>query len=258
MFLMSNTVPVILLDGLLASGSSIISEYVGKSYSFFVVNGNQYMRELGRSTGRVTAPKGTVLHELEILDFYELLAEEQAKVHNQLYSFLTSKISIAEKPTLVHCTGFAAYAFAKHLPVRHIFWLHATLDDRVDRLLAKHTILANDSEKSQLKEKLKKLDSIWEESLKNHLGINLRELESQEDTVIDTANLSTEQAFQKLATIDSFIDTYNSMAALMPDYQQEWRRWQCLVCQLVVETNKVIVQCPRCHNADPDKFKDLD
>ena len=86
----------------------------------------------------------------------------------------------------------------------------------------------------------------------------MREVESKHENVIDTANLSTEEAFQKLATIDSFISTYNSLSSLMPAYHDEWRRWQCLVCQLVLETNKVVAQCPRCHNANPDLFTDLD
>ncbi len=261
MFPMSDTVstvPVILLDGLLASGSSIISNYVGQSYSFFVVNGNQYIRDLATSTGHVHAPVGTFAHELELLDFYELIARERSSVQEQMYSFLTSKVSIATKPTIVHCTGFAAYAFSKQLPVKHIYWLHATLDDRTNRLLKNHQIDATTEQKSEVKNRLDTIDNLWEESLKSHLGISMRELESKQESVIDTSNLSTEQAFQKLATIDSFIDTYNSLSSLMPDYHEEWRRWQCLVCQLVLETNKVIVRCPRCDNADPDKFRDLD
>lgn len=253
-----STVPVILLDGLLASGSSIISNYVGQSYSFFVVNGNQYLRDLGVSTGNVTAALGTLEHELELLSFYELIAKEKSAVQEQMYSFLTSKVSIATKPTIVHCTGYAAYAFSKQLPVKHIYWLHATLDDRAERLLHRHKIVASPDQKTELKARLDSVDSLWEESLKSHLGISMRELETKQETVIDTANLTTEQAFQKLATIDSFIDTYNSLASLMPDYHEEWRRWQCLVCQLVLETNKVIVKCPRCDNSDPDKFRDLD
>lgn len=261
MFLMSDTVstvPVILLDGLLASGSSIISNYVGQSYSFFVVNGNQYLRDLGVATGHVTAPDGTLDHEIQLLDFYELIAKEKAAVQEQIYSFLTSKVSIAKEPTIVHCTGYASYAFSKQLPVKHIYWLHATLEDRTERLLHRHKIQASQDQKQQLKERLNDLDDLWEESLKSHLGINMREPEKQHETVIDTANLTTEQAFQKLATIDSFIETYNSLSSLMPDYHEEWRRWQCLVCQLVLETNKIVVRCPRCDNADPDKFKDLD
>lgn len=255
---LTTTVPVILLDGLLASGSSIISTYVGQSYSFFVVNGNQYLRDLGTSTGHVTSPAGTFEHELELLDFYELIAKEKASVHNQMYDFLTSKVSVAKEPTIVHCTGFAAYAFSKQIPVKKIFWLHATVDDRAQRLLHRHNLHASSEQKKQLKDRLESIDQLWEQSLKDNLGINMRQVESDNENVIDTSNLSTEQAFQKLATIDSFIDTYNSLASLMPAYHEEWRRWRCLVCQLVLETNKVIVQCPRCHNADPDKFKDLD
>lgn len=261
MFLMSNlgsTVPVILLDGLIASGSSIISTYVGQSYSFFVVNGNQYLRDLGVSTGHVHSPLGTLQHELDLLDFYELIAKEKASVHNQMYSFLTSKVSLAKEPTVVHCTGYAAYAFAKQLPVKQIFWLQATVEDRAKRLLQRHKLQATSEELQRLMNKLEEVDTLWEESLKDNLGISLREVEQQPENVIDTANLTTEQAFQKLATIDSFIDTYNSLASLMPNYHDEWRRWRCLVCQLVLETNKVVVECPRCNNADPDKFKDLD
>ncbi|MCC7304283.1 hypothetical protein IT418_02630 [bacterium] len=258
---MSDTVsiaPVILLDGLLASGSSIISNYVGQSYSFTVVNGNQYLRDLGASTGHVTAPVGTLKHEIQLLDFYELIAKENAAVQKQIYSFLTSKISIVKKPTIVHCTGYASYAFSIQLPVKHIYWLHATLDDRTERLLHRYKIMASKDQKQQVKERLNELDNLWEESLKSHLGINMREPEKQQETVIDTANMTTEQAFQKLATIESFIETYNSLASLMPDYHEEWRRWQCLVCQLVLESNKIVVTCPRCNNSDPDKFKDLD
>ena len=154
------TVPVILLDGLLASGSSVISTYVGQSYSFFVVNGNQYLRDLGVSTGHVTAPIGTFEHESELLDFYEFIAREKAAVQDQMYSFLTSKVSIAKVPTIVHCTGFAAYAFAKQLPVKNIFWLHATVSDRANRLLQKHQLQATADQKEQLMEKLEHVDEI--------------------------------------------------------------------------------------------------
>lgn len=252
------SVPVILLDGLLASGSSIISSYVGQSYAFFVVNGNQYLRDLGVSTGHVKAAIGTFEHESELLDFYEYIAKEKASVQDQMYSFLTSKVSIAKIPTIVHCTGYAAYAFAKQLPVKNIFWLHATVNDRANRLLQRHKLQATQEQKNLLMSKLEQVDLLWELSLKEHLGINMRDVEAKQENVIDTANLSTEEAFQKLATIDTFIDTYNSLASLMPAYYDEWRRWQCLVCQLVVETNKIVLQCPRCHNADPDKFRDLD
>lgn len=253
-----STVPVILLDGLLASGSSVISTYVGNSYSFFVVNGNQYLRDLGVNTGFVKAVQGSLDHERQMLDFYQFIANDGAKIHDQMYSFLTSKVSIAKKPTVVHCTGYAAYAFTKQVPVKHIYWLHATLNDRVERLLHRHGLEVTPEVKQEFKEKLAQIDALWEAQLMQYLGIDMTALEKKPDSVIDTANLNTEQAFQKLATIDSFVDTYNSLASLMPDYAHEWRRWRCLVCQLILETNKIILQCPRCDNNDPDRFEDAD
>lgn len=253
-----STVPVILIDGLLASGSSVISSYVGRSYTFFVVNGNQYLRDLGKATRMVQAQEGTLQHELELLDFYQHIADNNTSVHDQMYSFLTSKVSIAKQPTIVHCTGYASYAFAKQVPVKYIFWLHATLDDRVNRLLTAHGITASEEEKKLIKEKLTVIDNLWESQLKKHMGINLRELESDNDRTIDTSNLSTEQAFQKLATIDSFVDTYNALASLLPEYAHEWRRWQCLNCKLVLETRDIVTQCPRCGNNDPNRFRDAD
>ena len=252
------SVPVILLDGLLASGSSVISIYVGQSYSFAVINGNQYLRDLGTSTGFVKAPLGTFDHEKQLLEFYEFIAKEDAKVHDQIYSFLTSKVSIAKLPTIVHCTGYAAYALNKHLPVKQTYWLHATMNDRVERLLTKHEVNATALQKEELMVKLQEVDDLWDTSLQTHLGIKYRDLEQQPEIVVDTTNLSAEQAFQKLAMVDSFVQTYNSLASLMPAYHEEWRRWQCLVCQLVVETNKVVLQCPRCGNTDPDKFSDIE
>lgn len=261
MFLMTDlvaSVPVIVLDGLLASGSSIISTYVGRSYSFTVINGNQYLRDLGVSTGFVTALQGTLEHELQLLDFYEHIAEKRAAVHEQMYTFLTNKVRMAKTPTLVHCTGYTAYALKKQLPVKQVFWLDATLDDRVERLLFRHQLKATQTQRLLLRDKLKNIDSVWDQSLQEYLGLTLSKTPAQGTPTIDTTNLSADLAFQRLASIDQFIDAYNSMAHLMPSYHEEWRRWRCLVCQLVLETNKVVLQCPRCHNADPDKFKDLD
>lgn len=252
------TVPVILLDGLLASGSSVISSYVGRSYTFFVVNGNQYLRDLGKTTQMVTANEGSLEHELQLLDFYQYIAQGGASIHDQMYSFLTSKVSIAKQPTIVHCTGYAAYAFSKQLPVKHIFWLHATLDDRVERLLTTHNITATNEQKELIKSKLANIDSLWESQLHRHLGIRLRELEQDNERAIDTSNLNTEQAFEKLATIDSFVDTYNSLVSLLPEYAHEWRRWKCLNCKLVLETRDIITQCPRCGNTDPNRFNDAE
>jgi cytidylate kinase len=251
-------VPVILLDGLLASGSSVISTYVGQSYSFLVVNGNQYIRDLGTSTGFVTAPVGTFEHELQLLDFYQYIVQSGVSVHDQMYSFLTSKVSIAKVPTVVHCTGYASYAFLRNLPVKSTFWLQATLTDRVKRLLAAHKLEVKAEQEEQLSEKLQQVDAIWESKLKDHLGISIREPEAQPESVIDTSNLTTDQAFQKLATIEAFVDAYNAMATLLPDFRHDWRRWKCLNCQLVMETNQVVTQCPRCQNNNPDKFQDLD
>jgi len=261
MFPMSDlvaSIPVILLDGLLASGSSIISTLVGRSYSFAVINGNQYLRDLGVSTGFVTSPQGTFEHEIQLLNFYEYITKERAAVHDQVYTFLTGKIRLVKEPTLVHCTGYAAYALSKQLPVKHTFWLQATIDDRAERLLRKYQIRASKEQVTQLKQRLEEIDLHWEASLQKNLGISLHTVADAEHATVDTSNLTTELAFQKLASIDSFIDAYNSLAPLMPAYHEEWRRWRCLVCQLVVENNSVIAQCPRCHNADPDKFKDLD
>lgn len=252
------TVPVILLDGLLASGSSVISTYVGNSYSFFVVNGNQYLRDLGSNTGFVKAPQGSLDHERQLLEFYQFIANDGAKVHDQMYSFLTSKVSIAKIPTIVHCTGYAAYALSKQLPVKQTYWLHATLEDRVERLLHRHGLEATAAVKQEFKERLSQIDALWEKQLLEHLGIDMTAAEKKQTSVIDTANMNTEQAFQKLATIDSFVDTYNSLASLMPDYTHDWRRWRCLVCQLILETNKIVLQCPRCDNNDPDRFEDAD
>jgi cytidylate kinase len=254
----SISVPVILLDGLLASGSSVISTYVGQSYSFLVVNGNQYIRDLGVSTGYVKSPSGTFAHEVEMLDFYQYIVQNGADIHDQMYSFLTSKVSVAKIPTVVHCTGYASYAFARNLPVKQIYWLQATLEDRVERLLARYRIEATLDQQKFISEKLNTVDSLWEDRLKSHLGLNIREIEKQENFVIDTSHLSAEQAFQKLATIESFIDSYNSMAAILPDFHNEWRRWKCMNCQLVLETNKTVTQCPRCGNNNPDRFRDLD
>jgi rubrerythrin len=222
------------------------------------VNGHQYLRELGVTTGFVQAPEGTLQHERELLDFYLYIVKDSASVHDQMYSFLTSKVSIAKIPTVIHCTGFASYAFSRNLPVKNIFWLHATLEDRVERLLARHKLTVDESAKAALKEKLQVVDTTWEDKLQSTLGINMREVEKNSDTVIDTANMTAEQAFQRLATIDSFIDTYNSLASIMPDFHHEWRRWKCLNCQLVLETNKIVTTCPRCKNNNPDRFVDLD
>ncbi len=253
----STVVPVILLDGMLASGSSVISTYVGTSYSFFVVNGNQYLRDLGVSTGYVRAPLGTIDHERQLLDFYQYIVNDGAQVHDQIYSFLTSKVSIAKEPTIVHCTGYAAYAFAKQLPVKNIYWLHATIKDRVERLFHAHKLEADDTVKQEFHEKLEKIDQLWSEKLMNNLGVDLQAFEKRQEKIIDTANLTIDQAYQKLATVEEFIDTYNQLAHLMPEYTHEWRRWRCLNCQLVLETNKVVVKCPRCSNADPNRFRDL-
>jgi len=250
--------PVILLDGLLGSGSSIISNNIGRSYSFVVINGNQYLRDLGRTTGYVTAAKGTLEHELQLLDFYLYIVDNGVDVHDQIYSFLKSKISLAKVPTVVRATGFASYAIQQKIPVKKTFWLHANIEDRAVRLLARHKITPHSDDLTRIQQKLEDLDLKWNIQLNKHLGISLDANVAKEEDVIDTANMPVDLAFQKLATLESFVETYNKLAQILPDYSDEWRRWHCLNCELVLETNNTITQCPRCGNDDPNRFRDAE
>ncbi|WKZ31189.1 MAG: hypothetical protein QY318_00245 [Candidatus Dojkabacteria bacterium] len=44
---------------------------------------------------------------------------------------------------------------------------------------------------------------------------------------------------------------------VMPeDLDARWRNWKCLQCNYVYEGQKPLNSCPRCGNADPDRFTD--
>jgi len=40
------------------------------------------------------------------------------------------------------------------------------------------------------------------------------------------------------------------------DLEAKWVRWKCLVCGYTYEGREPLLKCPRCGNADPDKFGD--
>ena len=40
------------------------------------------------------------------------------------------------------------------------------------------------------------------------------------------------------------------------DLEDRWLRWKCLNCNFVYEGTKPLHSCPKCGNADPDKFDD--
>lgn len=42
------------------------------------------------------------------------------------------------------------------------------------------------------------------------------------------------------------------------DLDARWTRWKCGVCNHLHESSKPLKTCPRCGNADPDKFIDVD
>lgn len=42
------------------------------------------------------------------------------------------------------------------------------------------------------------------------------------------------------------------------DLDARWNRWKCGVCNHLHESSKPLKTCPRCGNADPDKFNDVD
>ncbi len=59
--------------------------------------------------------------------------------------------------------------------------------------------------------------------------------------------------------VESQVDEGKEFENITPspeDLEDRWLRWKCLNCNFVYEGTKPLRICPKCGNADPDKFED--
>lgn len=251
-------IPVIILDGFFGTGSSDISKLMGRSYVFEIINGNKVLRELAEKSGSCNSPKNTIKHEIEVLSYYKnVFTETNRIIINELFSKLEQQALNCKKPTIIHATGFLAHTVAKELPHMAGFWLFASANDRAQRLATEFSN-SNSSAELELLEKISELDIAYEKWVQDTYKLTSDNLQNSHSVYIDTTGLTIDQAFQKLATVEEFVQTYNNLAHLFPDYLHEWQRWHCMNCNLVYESRTVVTKCPRCGNDDPNRFRDVD
>ena len=252
---------LLVISGPGGSGSTTISNLVEKKYNLSHYYAGDIFRDLALKKGFKNLEDFLKDVDKKDIDRYDLDVDNLMIQKSQ------------EKDVLIEGKAFAALASIKNIPCTLKVWLDADLNTRVLRVLSRDGILKYGeplreelmNSYSKVKDDLVLRSNLLDKRLKELYGIEYDRQELYNDIVIDSSNQSVEETFNLICKyIDSrmaqMIDNGNKSVndVLGEDFEICWKRWKCLVCGYLFEGVDIEKRCPKCGNADPDKFIDVD
>lgn len=248
--------PLFLVDGFPQSGCSTLSRLIANTYSLDFIDGNEIIRKLFEQS-KYASPTNPMEKEKSFADFLEKEVATNPAVLNQLFGYLEEKMKTAQKPLLLNMTGIVGYCIAKKIVPLYQLFVQCEGNERAQRIYRAAKASPSLGELNDMVAALLRQDAIYSAMLHNQFDMNVLHDEPEyKVNFMNSSNIPAEQLFQQITSGEPFTTAYKQAEKFLPEIAQEWTRWKCLVCGFVYEGQEHLTVCPRCKNADPDKFGD--
>lgn len=250
--------PAFLIEGLPYCGATTLATFIANTYNLELFDGNDILTQVYLST-LVSPPTTPAERIVTYTSFLRDVLSGKPEVIFQLFTFISQKMSQATRPVVISFTGTITYSIAKQMNPLFSLWIHCDETERARRLHTKHSLPVDDNALKQTAILLSNQDAAYTNVFQRSTNISpIPETNMLQVAFVNSTGITPEQLLQKVSTMEQFTAAYNKVSQQLPEIEQEWRRWKCMVCNYVYEGNQNLTTCPRCKNSDPDKFTDPD